>query len=61
MNVARAKKLENGSYDFLSRELQLYLDPATNKILHTWQNPHSGQNVTGLFALSLVAGVDHRF
>jgi len=47
MNIARAKRLEDGSYDLLSRELQLYLDPITNEILHTWQNPYSGENVTG--------------
>lgn len=50
MNIARAKKLQNGSYDLLSRDLQLYLDPVTNEILHTWHNPYSGENVTGPYS-----------
>lgn len=45
MNIARAKKLEDGSWDLLSRELQLYLDPKTNEILHVWHNPYSGEDV----------------
>ncbi|KAG6871956.1 hypothetical protein C0993_002570, partial [Termitomyces sp. T159_Od127] len=47
MNIARAKKLDDGGYDLLSREVQLYLDPTTNKVLNVWHNPYSGQNVTG--------------
>ena len=47
MNAARAKELEDGSYDLLSRELQLYLDPATNKILHQWTNPFTNESVNG--------------
>ena len=47
MNVARAKKLSDGSYDLLARELQLYLDPKTNEILHAWYNPFIAQNVSG--------------
>ncbi|KAF2105197.1 hypothetical protein BDV96DRAFT_655866 [Lophiotrema nucula] len=45
MNVARAKKLEDGSYDILAKEIQLYLDPKTNAILHTWTNPFTSENV----------------
>ncbi|RDB27162.1 hypothetical protein Hypma_004568 [Hypsizygus marmoreus] len=45
MNVVRAKKLPNGSYDLLGRELQLYLDPVTNEVLHVWTNPFSGNTV----------------
>jgi hypothetical protein len=48
MNVARAKKLQDGSYDLLARELQLYLDPTTNEVLHTWTNPFTQENVTGV-------------
>jgi len=51
MNVARAVKLEDGNYDLLARELQLYLDPVTNEVLHTWYNPDSETNVTGSFPL----------
>ena len=66
MNVARAKKLQNGSYDLLARELQLYLDPETNEVLHTWHNPYSDKNVTGTtyslsYFLSLVAGAYENF
>ncbi|GLB43993.1 hypothetical protein LshimejAT787_1501770 [Lyophyllum shimeji] len=46
MNIARAKKLPDGGYDLLGRELQLYLDPVTDEILHVWHNPYSGKNVT---------------
>ncbi|KAF8056537.1 hypothetical protein FPV67DRAFT_1677925 [Lyophyllum atratum] len=46
MNIARAKKLPDGSYDLLARELQLYLDPVTDQVLHVWHNPYSGNNVT---------------
>ncbi|KAF5380069.1 hypothetical protein D9615_006260 [Tricholomella constricta] len=45
MNIARAKKLPDGSYDLLGRELQLYLDPVTDQVLHVWQNPFSGNQV----------------
>ena len=51
MNVARAVKLADGSHDLLARELQLYLDPKTNEVLHTWHNPYSEKNVTGSFPL----------
>ncbi|KAG6811921.1 hypothetical protein H0H92_005252 [Tricholoma furcatifolium] len=46
MNSTRANKLENGGYDLLSRELQLYLDPETDEVLHVWHNPWSNQDVT---------------
>ncbi|KAG6917499.1 hypothetical protein DXG01_002363 [Tephrocybe rancida] len=46
MSIARVKKLENGSYDLMGREVQLYLDPKTNEVLHTWHNPWSDQDVT---------------
>ncbi|KAG6853555.1 hypothetical protein C0991_003347 [Blastosporella zonata] len=46
MSITRAKLLENGSYDLMTREVQLYLDPATNDVLHTWHNPWSDRDVT---------------
>ncbi|KAG5640557.1 hypothetical protein DXG03_008115 [Asterophora parasitica] len=45
MNIARAKKLPDGGYDLLGRELQLYLDPVTDKVLSVWENPYSGMKV----------------
>lgn len=47
MNVTRAVKMEDGSYDLIGRELQLYLDPITNEVLHTWHNPYNNKDVTG--------------
>ncbi|KAF2733626.1 hypothetical protein EJ04DRAFT_553289 [Polyplosphaeria fusca] len=46
MNVAHATRLSDGSFDLLAREIQLYLHPETNDILHTWQNPFTRENVT---------------
>ena len=51
MNVARAKKLKDGGYDLLTRELQLYLDPSTNKPLHFWTNPFTNDSVNGTFQI----------
>lgn len=45
INIARAKKVSDGSYDLLGRELQLYLDPVTNEVLRVWHNPYSGKEV----------------
>ncbi|KAG6917498.1 hypothetical protein DXG01_002362 [Tephrocybe rancida] len=45
MNIARAKKLADGGYDLLTREVQLYLNATTNEVLHVWHNPYSGQDV----------------
>ncbi|KAJ4295102.1 hypothetical protein N0V90_007111 [Kalmusia sp. IMI 367209] len=45
VNVARAVRLENESYDLLARNLELYLDPATNKSLDTWVNPLNGMRM----------------
>lgn len=47
MNVARVKRLEDGSFDILARELQLYLDPSTGKVLHSWTNPMTNETVNG--------------
>ena len=57
MNIGRAKKLADGSYDLLARELQLYLDPVTKQVLHTWQNPYSGQSVNGSYIPSLTSSL----
>ncbi|KAG6872780.1 hypothetical protein C0995_006700 [Termitomyces sp. Mi166 len=46
MSVTRAKKLENGSYDLMTREVQLYLDPSTEEVLNVWHNPWNDQDVT---------------
>ncbi|KAG6856609.1 hypothetical protein H0H87_002564 [Tephrocybe sp. NHM501043] len=46
MSITRAKKLDNDSYDLLTREVQLYLDPTTSEVLHTWHNPWTGHDVT---------------
>lgn len=48
MSVTRARKLENGSYDLMTREMQLYLDPLTEEVLRVWHNPWSDQDVTGI-------------
>ncbi|KAF5376075.1 hypothetical protein D9615_007710 [Tricholomella constricta] len=45
MNIARAVKMADGTYDLLSREFQLYLDPVTDKVINVWQNPYSGKKV----------------
>ncbi|KAG6818697.1 hypothetical protein H0H93_002696, partial [Arthromyces matolae] len=45
MSVTRVKKLENGSYDLLTREVQLYLDPSTEEVLEVWHNPWSDKDV----------------
>ncbi|MBL0965574.1 DUF1838 family protein [Blastomonas sp. UPD001] len=32
-------------YRMVSREITLYLDPKTNEVLRTWQNPYTGKTV----------------
>lgn len=32
-------------YRMVSREITLYLDPKTNEVLRTWQNPYTGKSV----------------
>lgn len=44
-NVARMNKLEDGSYQMLSREFAVYRDPVSNEILKTWKNPYTGETV----------------
>jgi hypothetical protein len=45
MNVARCIKNKQGEWQLLSRELNYYLDPKTNQIVHRWENPWTGENV----------------
>jgi len=42
-NVARMLKLEDGSYQMLTREFAVYRDPTTNEILKTWKNPYTNE------------------
>ncbi|KAG6867884.1 hypothetical protein C0993_009815 [Termitomyces sp. T159_Od127] len=58
MSVTRARKLENGSYDLMTREIQLYLDPLTEEVLHVWHNPWSDQKVIGI---TLIISVELAF
>lgn len=46
MSVSRCIATEEGSWDFTSRELNYYLDPNTEEILHKWENPWNGEVVT---------------
>jgi Protein of unknown function (DUF1838) len=45
MNVARCIKNKQGEWQLLSRELNYYLDPKTNKIVHKWENSWTGETV----------------
>lgn len=45
MNVARCLANADGTWSLMSRELQLYLDPATHKVLHRWTNPWTSEEV----------------
>jgi len=45
MNVARCARATNG-WSLTSRELMLYLDPESGKVLHRWSNPWTGEEVT---------------
>ncbi|MBI1392783.1 MAG: DUF1838 domain-containing protein [Alphaproteobacteria bacterium] len=45
MNVRACKGVEGGGFDLVSREILLYKDPATDKVLATWQNPWTGESV----------------
>lgn len=46
MSVSRCIPVEEGSWDFTSRELTYYLNPETSEILHKWDNPWTGETVT---------------
>ena len=45
MNVSRCLQNEKGEWFQTSRELTYYLDPATDKILQTWKNPYTNEDV----------------
>lgn len=42
--TVKGEKGENG-YRLVSREIMLYLDPKTNEVLETWDNPWTGETV----------------
>ncbi len=45
MNVARCVQAQDGRWQFTSRELLYYLDPASGAPVHRWQNPWTGEEV----------------
>lgn len=49
MNVRQCISIEGGArgtgYRLVSREIMLYLDPVTGKLLDRWQNPLTGRDV----------------
>lgn len=45
MSASRCIQIEEGSWDFTSRELTYYLKPDTEEILHKWENPLTGETV----------------
>jgi hypothetical protein len=46
MSVSRCILIEEGVWDFTSRELTYYLDPQTSQVLHKWENPWTGETVS---------------
>lgn len=42
-NAGRFHKLEDGSYQFISREVAYYKDPKTGQILSEWVNPFTNE------------------
>jgi len=46
-NIRQCSRIEDETrgtgYRLVSREIMLYLDPNTNEVLRTWQNPWTGQ------------------
>ena len=45
MSVSRCLPNEDRSWDFTSRELTYYLDPKTEKVIHQWHNPWTGETL----------------
>ncbi|MGH1395112.1 MAG: DUF1838 domain-containing protein [Trichormus sp.] len=45
LSVSRCIPTEVGSWDFTSRELTYYLNPETDEILRTWENPWTGETL----------------
>jgi hypothetical protein len=46
MNASRCLLKEENVWDFVSREVNYYLDPQTNQILHSWNNPWTQEKIT---------------
>jgi hypothetical protein len=46
VSVSRCIPVEEGVWDFTSRELTYYLHPETGEILRQWQNPWTGELLT---------------
>jgi len=44
-SFVRTKKLEDGSYRRMLREIVFYRDIATGEIMKTWHNPYTGEDV----------------
>ncbi|MCC6942340.1 MAG: DUF1838 family protein, partial [Novosphingobium sp.] len=44
-SFVRTKKLEDGSYRRMLREVVFYRDPVTGEILKEWDNPYTGERV----------------
>lgn len=45
MSVSRCIPTSEGRWDFTSRELTYYLNPENGEIIHSWENPWTGENV----------------
>lgn len=50
MNVGKAT-IKDGKVVSTSRELTYYLDPQTHEKLVQWENPWTGEKLSGMFAL----------
>ncbi|WP_416670354.1 DUF1838 domain-containing protein [Egbenema bharatensis] len=46
VSVSRCIPVEEGSWDFTSRELTYYLHPETGEILRQWENPWTGEQLS---------------
>jgi Protein of unknown function (DUF1838) len=46
MSVSRCIPTEEGNWAFTSRELTYYLHPETGEVLHQWENPWTGEQLT---------------
>lgn len=44
-SLTRSKRLEDGSWRRMLREIVFYRDPETNEILKTWHNPYTKEDV----------------
>ncbi len=45
MSISRCLPNEDHSWDFISRELNYYLDPKTEQVIHKWYNPWTAETV----------------